>query len=84
MKATFDKVEWKGDEPGTCPIHDIMRYMIYYNGYGERDKARRLFRALPGSVKKDLASRNYFPAEKACPRNIQIGKVMRKAVKILA
>jgi predicted aldo/keto reductase-like oxidoreductase len=66
-----------------CRIHDIMRYMMYYNSYGERDKARSLFRKLPSSVRNGLASRDYSPAEKACPRNIKIGKMMRKAVRIL-
>jgi predicted aldo/keto reductase-like oxidoreductase len=64
-------------------IHDILRYMMYYNSYGERDEARRLFRALPASVKNGLVSKDYSPAENACPRNINIGKMMRKAVKIL-
>ena len=64
-------------------IHDILRYMMYYNSYGERDEARRLFGALPASVKNGLASKDYSPAESACPRNIKISKMMRKAVKIL-
>lgn len=64
-------------------IYDILRYMMYYNSYGERDEARRLFRALPASVKNGLASKDYSHAENACPRNIHIGKMMRKAVKIL-
>jgi len=64
-------------------IHDILRYMMYYNSYGERDEARRLFRALPPNLKSGLASKDYSPAEKVCPRNIKIGKMMRKALKIL-
>jgi hypothetical protein len=64
-------------------IHDILRYMMYYNSYGERDEARRLFRALPASVKNSLASKDYSTAENACPRNIKISKMMRKAAKIL-
>jgi predicted aldo/keto reductase-like oxidoreductase len=69
--------------PSECRIHDIMRYMMYYNSYGEKDEARRLFRALPASLRKGLASKDYSPAENACPRNIKIGKMMRKAVRIL-
>ncbi len=64
-------------------IPDVLRYMMYYNGYGERDRAREQFRHLPEAVKKNLASRDYSPAERACPRNIKIGKAMREAVNIL-
>jgi predicted aldo/keto reductase-like oxidoreductase len=64
-------------------IPDVLRYMMYYNGYGERDRAREQFRQLPEAVKKNLVSRDYSPAERACPRNIEIGKAMREAVKIL-
>jgi predicted aldo/keto reductase-like oxidoreductase len=70
-----------GSESG---IPDVLRYMMYYNGYGERDRAREQFRHLPEAVKKDLASRDYSPAERACPHNIEIGKAMREALKILA
>jgi len=69
-----------GSESG---IPDVLRYMMYYNGYGERDRAREQFRHLPEAVKKDLASRDYSHAECACPHNIEIGKAMREAVKIL-
>jgi predicted aldo/keto reductase-like oxidoreductase len=65
------------------PIHDIMRYMMYYNSYDERDEARRLFRELPLSIRNRLASMDYSFAEAACPRNIKIGKIMREAVNIL-
>lgn len=65
-------------------IPDIMRYMMYYNGYGERDNARRLFRELPAALRDSLAARDYSPAESACPHRIQIGKVMKEASVLLA
>ena len=61
-----------------------MRYMMYYNSYGERDRARDLFRELPHNLKDNLASRDYSNAESACPNRIQIGKIMREAAIILA
>lgn len=64
-------------------IPDVLRYMMYYNSYGERDRARKKFRELPATVKNSLASRDYSPAESACPHNIKIGMAMREAVKIL-
>jgi len=64
-------------------IPDILRYMMYHNSYGKTDYARRLFRELPENVRNSLASRDYSPAERACPRNIEIGKAMREAGRIL-
>jgi uncharacterized protein len=64
-------------------IPDVMRYMMYYNSYGERDNARRQFSELPESVRAALASRDYSPAEDLCPQRIKIGKTMREAARIL-
>jgi uncharacterized protein len=65
-------------------IADVLRYMMYYHSYGKTDDARRLFRELPGPVKSSLASRDYSPAEGACPNRIEIGRVMKKAAVMLA
>ena len=67
-----------------CRIPDVLRYMMYYNGYGKRDDARRLFRELPKNIKSSLASRDYSPAELVCPNKIKIGRTMREAVSLLA
>lgn len=70
----------------TCEsrIPDVLRYMMYYNGYGKRDEARRLFRELPTVVRDKLASMDYTVAEAACPNKIQIGKAMKQASILLA
>ena len=64
-------------------VPDIMRYMMYYNSYGDRDRARNLFRELPLTLRNSLASRDYSSAESVCPNGIQIGKIMREAARIL-
>lgn len=64
-------------------IPDIMRYMMYYKSYGDRDRARNLFRELPRTLRDNLASFDYSNAESACPHGIQIGKIMREAAEIL-
>jgi predicted aldo/keto reductase-like oxidoreductase len=64
-------------------IPEVLRYMMYYNSYGKTDDARRLFRELPETVRNSLASRDYLPAERACPNRIEIGKAMREAARIL-
>lgn len=66
-----------------CRIPDVLRYMMYYNSYGKTDDARRLFRELPESIRNNLASKDYSPAERACPNRIDIGMFMRKAAVML-
>jgi uncharacterized protein len=66
-----------------CMIPDILRYMMYYNSYGERDRARGLFREIPESVRNALAAKDYSPAEQACPNRIEIGRAMKEAASLL-
>ena len=65
-------------------IPDVMRYMMYYNSYGDRDRARGLYRELPEDLRKAMASRDYSPAESVCPHGLRIGKIMREASALLA
>ncbi|HYA43045.1 MAG TPA: aldo/keto reductase [Syntrophobacteraceae bacterium] len=66
-----------------APISDIMRCLMYYHDYGERDLAREVFAGLPGSRHGTLAGIDYSRAEKACPRKLAISKLMREACEIL-
>lgn len=68
----------------TSRINDILRYMMYYSSYGERNEARRLFRKLPEETKRNIALYDYSAAERICPHNIRIGDAMRKAARLLA
>ncbi|MBW1898849.1 MAG: aldo/keto reductase [Deltaproteobacteria bacterium] len=61
------------------PISDILRYSMYNNSYGDRDTARRLFKALPEDSKGNILKTDYSKAEAFCPQKIQIGKVMKEA-----
>lgn len=65
-------------------IPDVIRYMMYHPSYGERDRARKLFRELLTALRDSLAARDYSPAESVCPHRIQIGKVMKDATLLLA
>ena len=60
-------------------IPDILRYVMYFNSYQETDNARNLFKMLPDQVRRNIASTDYTPAERACPNRIEIGKLMREA-----
>ncbi len=69
---------------GVPYINDIMRYLMYYNSYGDRDRARELFAKLPRSTKDKLLTADYTIAEARCPQNMPIGKLMAEAVRKLA
>ncbi len=65
-------------------VSDIMRYLMYYNSYGDRDKARELFAQIPGNVRNRLLSLDYRLAEARCPQHLPIGRLVAEAVSKLA
>jgi predicted aldo/keto reductase-like oxidoreductase len=66
------------------PISDILRYAMYFHSYGERDTACKLLKALPPDIKTNILKADYSKAEKRCPQNIQIGKIVKQTVKDLS
>lgn len=65
-------------------VSNIMRYMMYYNSYGDRARARELFARIPADVRNRLPSADYSLAEARCPQHLPIGKLVREAVNKLA
>ncbi len=66
------------------PIRDVMRYLMYYRSYGDRDLARRLFAELAPETRQSLLTLDFSAAEKRCPQRLRIGRLMREAVSLLA
>lgn len=69
---------------GAVPIGDVMRYLMYSKSYAESDLARSLFAGLPSEVRDRLSRVDFSPAEKRCPRNLPIARLMREATTLLA
>ena len=65
-------------------VSDVMRYLMYYNSYGDKEKARQLFAEIPGSVRAKLAKIDYSTAEARCPQHMPIAKLMAEAARKLA
>ena len=65
-------------------ISDIMRYLMYYNSYGDRNRARELFAKIPGRIRSRLLNTDYTPAENHCPQHLPIAKLVAEAVSKLA
>jgi len=70
--------------PNIPYVSDIMRYLMYYNSYGEQENAKELFAQIPGRVRNKLLSTNYKLAEARCPQHLPIGKLIAEAVSKLA
>jgi len=62
---------------------DIMRYLMYYNSYGDQDRARELFAQIPAEVKSKLLSADYTLAEARCPQRLPIRELIAEAVSVL-
>jgi predicted aldo/keto reductase-like oxidoreductase len=66
--------------PTTPYISDIMRYLMYYNSYGDKKRAKELFAQIPRNVRNNLLSADYSLAEARCPQHLPIGKLVAEAV----
>ncbi|MDP2989944.1 MAG: aldo/keto reductase [Kiritimatiellota bacterium] len=67
-----------------APIGDVMRCLMYHRDYGDRDLARAVFAALPGTTRRRMAALDYSAAERICPQGLAIGKLMREAAELFA
>ena len=65
-------------------VSDIMRYLMYHNGYGEQAEARRLFAQIPARVRNKLLDMDYTLAESRCPQHMPIAKLVAEAVSVLS
>lgn len=63
---------------------DIMRFLMYRNSYGERERAQELFGQIPETARNKLLSIDYSDAEARCPQHLPIGKFIAEAVTKLA
>jgi predicted aldo/keto reductase-like oxidoreductase len=72
-RICFESLEAK------IPISDVMRCLMYYHAYQDQELARATFHSMPSQKKELLKCLDFSPAEKACPRNLPIGRLMREA-----
>lgn len=68
---------------GAVPVSDVMRCLMYYRDYGERDLAREVYAGLPVLARARLTQVDYSLAENACPQKLAISRLMREASEIL-
>jgi aryl-alcohol dehydrogenase-like predicted oxidoreductase len=70
--------------PNVPYVSDIMRYLMYYNSYGQHDRARKLFAQIPANVRNRLLTTDFSPAETRCPQHLPLTKLITEAVTKLA
>ncbi|MFB0525590.1 MAG: aldo/keto reductase, partial [Phycisphaerae bacterium] len=70
--------------PDVPYVSDIMRYLMYYNSYGDRTRARELFAQISSNVRDKLLRIDYNAAEACCPQHLPIGELVAEAVSKLA
>ena len=69
---------------GKVPVNDVMRCLMYYKDYGDRELARDVFAGLPEEARSQLTEMDYSKAEKACPQGLAIAELMAEAKQLLA
>jgi hypothetical protein len=69
---------------GKVPVNDVMRCLMYYRDYGNRELARDVFAGLPEAARANLTGVDYSAAENACPQGLAIAELMAEASKLLA
>ncbi|MHC4645197.1 MAG: aldo/keto reductase [Planctomycetota bacterium] len=65
-------------------VSDVMRYLMYYNSYGAKEDARRLFAQIPAQARSKLLNTDYRLAEARCPQHMPIAALMAQAAATLA
>ncbi len=65
------------------PVGKIMRCLMYGRSYGDHFRARVEFRDIPAAVRARLATLDYSAAERQCPQNMPIGRLMAEALEEL-
>lgn len=63
-------------------IGATLRYLMYHDVYGEEEKARDLFGRLPPEARR-LSGVDFRPANRACPRGVDVVAHMRRAAAVL-
>ncbi|MCG8615745.1 MAG: aldo/keto reductase [Desulfobacterales bacterium] len=68
----------------SVPVGKIMRCLMYKRSYGDHFRAHVEFHDVPSSVRGRLAGLDYSQAERMCPRNMPIARLMAEAAEELS
>jgi len=74
----------EGAIAGAAPVGDLMRYLMYSRGYGDRYEDACRFREIPSELRERLLAIDYAPAAARCPQRLEIARLVREAVEELS
>jgi predicted aldo/keto reductase-like oxidoreductase len=66
------------------PVGDIMRALMYHDGYGDTAGAKQVFAQIPAETRQRLLNVDYKVAEARCPNRMPIARLVVDAVNKLA
>jgi len=70
--------------PEVACVSEVMRSLMYYNSYGDKEMAKQAFAEIPAEVRAKLLKVDYRAAEARCPQRMPIAKLVAQAVTQLA
>ena len=73
------KTSARAHSPAVSPVGDVMRSLMYYHGYGDRELSKSVLAGLPAEVRQRLGTMDFSDAERVCPHRMPIAKLMREA-----
>ena len=68
---------------GDLKVADILRYLMYYESYGNTERAKELYQSL-SEAQRSMVNLDLAEASSACPQGIDIAQRIQKAEKALA
>ncbi|HCY88542.1 MAG TPA: aldo/keto reductase [Desulfobacteraceae bacterium] len=68
----------------SVPVGKVMRCLMYARSYGDHFRAHVEFNDIPFPVREQLARLDYSDAERRCPRNMPIARLMAEAAQELS
>lgn len=63
-------------------VAQTLRSLMYHDGYGDPEKARRVFAELPEEARR-LAGVDFSGANRACPHGVDVAQLMKRAARVL-
>ena len=72
-----------GSVVADVPVSDVMRYLMYYNSFGDTQTARQLFAEIPQHIRDKMLTADYSAAQSRCPQRLPVARLMSQAVRTL-
>jgi hypothetical protein len=70
--------------PGDVRVADVLRFSMYFHEYGDRERARELYAALPAAARPDACATCPAPCVNACDYGLPVRELLLRARDALA